>query len=101
MYDQILKRDEEAQKKAPQVLKKAENTNVTRGLRKFSTSARQQQDAIVAESDQATEDPGHKFGLPALPIPQKAHLKHRYDYVVDQVTQLLMKDGKKSQAQKV
>lgn len=43
----------------------------------------------------------HKFGLPNLPIPSDANLKYRYDPVVTQVTNLLMKDGKKSVAQRV
>jgi small subunit ribosomal protein S7 len=43
----------------------------------------------------------HKFGLPTLPIPSNANLKYRYDPVVTQVTNLMMKDGKKSVAQRV
>jgi small subunit ribosomal protein S7 len=43
----------------------------------------------------------HKFGLPSLPIPSDANLKYRYDPVVTQVTNLLMKHGKKSVAQRV
>lgn len=45
--------------------------------------------------------PGLKFELPVLPIPKDAHLKHRYDPVVEQVTNLLMRHGKKSAAQRV
>src|ERR1700730_1091850 len=44
---------------------------------------------------------GHKFGLPSLPLPSNAHLKHRYDPVVEQVTKLLMRHGKLSIAQRV
>src|SRR4051812_14514338 len=44
---------------------------------------------------------GHKFGLPQLPIPSQNNRKYRYDDVVTQVTNLLMKDGKKSIAQRV
>jgi len=44
---------------------------------------------------------GHKFGLPTLPLPSQNHMKHRYDPLVEQVTNLLMKDGKKSAAQRV
>jgi small subunit ribosomal protein S7 len=50
------------------------------------------------------EDPidmGHKFELPELPLPSSSNLKYRYDPVVSQVTNLLMKDGKKSVAQRV
>jgi small subunit ribosomal protein S7 len=44
---------------------------------------------------------GHKYGLPELPIPANANLHYRYDPVVSQVTNLLMKDGKLSVAQRV
>lgn len=44
---------------------------------------------------------GHKHGLPTLPIPSTNNLKHRYDPLVMQVTNLLMRDGKKSVAQRV
>ena len=44
---------------------------------------------------------GHKFGLPSLPLPEGSHLKHREDPLVHQVTQLMMKDGKKNIAQRV
>lgn len=44
---------------------------------------------------------GHKFGLPDLPIPKNANFKYRDDPVVQQVTNLLMRDGKKSVAQRV
>jgi len=45
--------------------------------------------------------PGHIFGLPELPIPSTSHIKHRYDPIVEQFTNLLMQDGKKSKAQRV
>lgn len=44
---------------------------------------------------------GHKFGLPELPLPSEKHVKHRYDPIVDQMTRLLMKDGKLGKAQRV
>jgi hypothetical protein len=44
---------------------------------------------------------GHKFGLPELPIPSTDNMKHRYDPVVVQFTNLMMKDGKLSVAQTV
>jgi len=44
---------------------------------------------------------GYKYGLPELPLPPNANLKYRYDPVVAQVTNLLMKDGKLSVAQRV
>lgn len=47
------------------------------------------------------EKEGHKFGLPELPLPSEKHIKHRYDPIVDQMTRLLMKDGKLGKAQRV
>jgi len=41
------------------------------------------------------------FGLPQLPLPSNAHMKYRYDPVIKQVTNLLMKEGKLSVAQRV
>ncbi|KAM7202460.1 Ribosomal protein S7 domain containing protein [Rhypophila sp. PSN 637] len=43
---------------------------------------------------------GHKFGLPELPLPSEKHVKHRYDPIIDQMTRLLMKDGKLGKAQR-
>ncbi|KAK3316374.1 ribosomal protein S7 domain-containing protein [Apodospora peruviana] len=43
---------------------------------------------------------GHKFGLPELPLPSDKHVKHRYDPIVDQMTRLLMEDGKLGKAQR-
>ena len=56
---------------------------------------------MIPIAGQSLEGDGHKFGLPTLPLPAGSHLKHREDPVVQQVTQLLMKDGKKSVAQRV
>ncbi|TKA61523.1 hypothetical protein B0A55_10901 [Friedmanniomyces simplex] len=46
------------------------------------------------------EKKGHKFPLPALPLPSNGNKDHRYDPVVDQITNLLMRDGKKAVAQR-
>lgn len=46
------------------------------------------------------QTPGHKFPLPALPLPQGSHKDHRLDPVVDQLTNLLMRSGKKAAAQR-
>lgn len=46
------------------------------------------------------EPKGHKFPLPPIPLPRELVKDHRYDPVVNQVTNLLMKDGKKSVAQR-
>jgi len=44
---------------------------------------------------------GHKFGVPVLPIAPDMNHKRRYDTVVDQMTKLLMRDGKLAKAQRV
>ncbi|KAK4545987.1 hypothetical protein LTR36_002551 [Oleoguttula mirabilis] len=43
---------------------------------------------------------GHKFPLPTLPLPPNSHKDHRHHPVVHQVTNLLMRDGKKAAAQR-
>ena len=49
----------------------------------------------------AVDNPGHIFDLPQLPLPENDQLKHRYDPLILQVTNLLMRDGKKGLAQRV
>ncbi|USP81768.1 universal stress protein [Curvularia clavata] len=44
--------------------------------------------------------PGLKFEMPSLPLPKDGHVKHRHDPVVEQVTNLLMRHGKKSVAER-
>ena len=69
-----MKKDPDGQKKAPKVIK---------------------------EDIAAVDRPGYKFELPELPLPKNAHIKYRYDPLIEQVTNLLMRDGKKSVAQRV
>lgn len=57
--------------------------------------------ALGGHAEDVVEPIGHKFGLPTLPIPSASNLHYRYDPVVDQVTNLLMRHGKKSVAQRV
>ncbi|CCF41477.1 30S ribosomal protein S7 [Colletotrichum higginsianum] len=54
------------------------------------------QDTEIATSQR----PGYKFPLPSLPLPPHSHLKSRYHPVLDQLTNLMMRDGKKAQAQR-
>lgn len=49
----------------------------------------------------AEDKKGLKFELPELPLPPGSHLKHRYEPIVDQFTNLLMVDGKKATARRV
>ena len=99
---QILKRDEKSQEKAPKIIQDDLKTSSPKGSRSYSTSIpRRAQAAMIEPQSAEVQNPGHIFGLPTLPIPSTSHLKHRYDPVVHQVTNLLMRDGKLSQAQRV
>ncbi|KAI5362530.1 putative ribosomal protein S5/S7 [Septoria linicola] len=121
----ILKEEKDIRKNAPQVMKedaKAGNTTKPQ-TRSFSTYARRRAEvesssSSAAEIEQAfdanaaaeytatattpssAEPKGHKFALPPIPLPRELVKDHRYDPVVTQVTNLLMKDGKKSVAQR-
>ncbi|KAM4062934.1 ribosomal protein [Hirsutella rhossiliensis] len=55
---------------------------------------------LVAPSEGEVEDLGHKFGLPPKPYPPGFNLKQRYHPVLEQITRLLMRDGKLSVAQR-
>ncbi|KAG8423785.1 hypothetical protein J3458_000642 [Metarhizium acridum] len=46
------------------------------------------------------QNPGHKFGLPRKPYPEGFNMKQRYHPVLEQLTRLLMRDGKLSVAQR-
>ena len=56
---------------------------------------------MIEPESAEVQNQGHIFELPELPLPNHSHLKHRYDPVVHQVTNLLMRDGKLSKAQRV
>lgn len=109
---QILERTPEGKDKAPQVIKEEINTPsksassaevekttfahlLALGQMENIAAGGHGNDAVDIESV------GHKFGLPALPLESQNHMKHRYDPLVEQVTNLLMRDGKKSAAQRV
>ncbi|MCJ1445830.1 MAG: hypothetical protein MMC23_006335 [Stictis urceolatum] len=120
----ILQRDPSSKDTAPEVLKDKNKSYAPNGSRSYSTSARKQMELShyppanesmdphfdlssmssaldMAENKQHAleETTGHTFGLPGLPIGSRDHLKYRYDPVVQQVTMLLMKDGKLARAQ--
>jgi len=57
--------------------------------------------AIEDEGPVVEEYQGVKFGMPTLPLPPGSVLQKRYEPIVDQVTKLLMRDGKLSVAQRV
>jgi small subunit ribosomal protein S7 len=58
-------------------------------------------DPMSGRLQNSVENPGHKFPLPQQPYPDGFHLKKRYHPVLDQVTRLLMRDGKLATAQRV
>jgi hypothetical protein len=110
---QIIQRDEKAREKAPEVIKqdidnpapdKQNAAAVTNddGLENMTLHELVKELSMTGISSNSTENskPGHLFPLPDLPLPSGMHLKHRYDGVVEQLTNLLMKDGKKSVAQR-
>ncbi|KAL8920102.1 MAG: hypothetical protein Q9208_006455 [Pyrenodesmia sp. 3 TL-2023] len=97
---EILKRDEESQEKAPKVMQEQVQSTSPNGTRSFSTLARRRQEAMVGFQEKGVETTGHNFDLPALPLAANMHLKYRYAPIVKQVTNLLMRDGKLSVAQR-
>ena len=99
---QIAQRDKEAFDKLPKVMRDSIISSVKKGTRQFSTSSRQAMDlGLVDAPAPPLEVPGAKFGLPSLPLPPHSHFRFRYDAVVNQVTNLLMRHGRKSVAQRV
>ncbi|KAM0716273.1 hypothetical protein Q7P37_007718 [Cladosporium fusiforme] len=126
---EILEGDKKAREQAPKVMQDsikdgqgAANAKPS-GSRSFSTLARRQQEDLSSQSGLPEMDPsmipsseqravfaaetrmpavGHKFPLPHLPLGPNANFqdKYRYDAVVNQVTNLIMKDGKKAAAQR-
>lgn len=107
-----MKDDKAAQEKLPKVMKdqlKANANSTPKGSRSYSTATTQaggsnglDMGLVDLESANiAAEIPGLKFEMPSLPLPKDGHVKRRYDPVVEQVTNLLMRHGKKSVAQSV
>lgn len=103
-----MERDQESIDKAPEVIKKDidDKTADSAELTSFANLLSLGQMENIVRGGHGT-DPvtvnmeGHKYGIPELPLPSDANFKYRYDPVVAQVTNLLMKDGKKSVAQRV
>ncbi|PLB41907.1 mitochondrial 37S ribosomal protein uS7m [Aspergillus candidus] len=112
---EIFKRDTDAQKYAPKVLK--DQSKGPSGTRSFSTSTRRTQAnlqgnnqmepaaAMVASmisqvNQQAAElNPGLKFPAPES-LPRTENFRTRYDTLLDQFTKQLMRDGKLATAQR-
>ncbi|KAL9637181.1 MAG: hypothetical protein Q9204_001977 [Flavoplaca sp. TL-2023a] len=98
--DEVLKRDKGSQAKAPKVMKEPMQPPSPKGTRSFSTSTRPRQGAVISFEDSGLQTTGHTFELPALPLAANMHMKYRYAPIVKQVTNLLMRDGKLSVAQR-
>ncbi|POS82124.1 hypothetical protein EPUL_005586, partial [Erysiphe pulchra] len=118
----LIGKDIEAIKFAPKVIKDELNKkfSIDRDIQKKIEQSRELKDLenllaigklenvsngndIEEPVDLKFHDPlveGHKFGLPELPIPPDANFKYREDTLVTQVTNLLMRDGKKGVAQR-
>ncbi len=112
---QVLERDEEGRENAPQVIKDQfeRDQSTSKNAKDSSADTAKFENLIalgqlqnISEGGYGTDpvDPdevGHKFGIPELPLPSDGNLHNRYHPVVDQVTNLIMKDGKLSVAQRV
>ncbi|KAF2110587.1 30S ribosomal protein-like protein S7 [Lophiotrema nucula] len=111
--EDVVKGDKEAQAKLPKVMQDKLKANSSgsgpKGTRSYSTASTPTTGAdpypdmglLTFNPDPVAPDvPGVKFGLPSLPLPKGSHLKYRYDDIVDQVTNLLMRHGRKSVAQR-
>lgn len=103
---QILERTEEGKEKAPGVIKEDINGGSKADAADATTFANllalgQMENIASGGHGNDMVTIGHKHGLPTLPIPSTNNMKHRYDPLVTQVTNLLMRDGKKSVAQRV
>ncbi|KAF4456076.1 hypothetical protein FALBO_15490, partial [Fusarium albosuccineum] len=55
---------------------------------------------LAAAENVEVGNSGHKFGMPKRPWPQGFNMKKRYHPVLEQITRLLMRDGKLSVAQR-
>jgi len=98
---EVLERDADGKKNAPQVLKEQPKSDPAKGTRSFSTSARRRQEALIKHDETRAPLPtGLKFDLPPEVMQKAGNLRYRYDEVVDQITKMLMKDGKLSAAQR-
>lgn len=124
---EVLARSEKGKENAPQVMKDESKASglgeapsmssppsggnsgkaVPKGTRSYSTTARRRaQELTIIPGDEqfapAMANPGgHIFPLPELPLASHLHLRHRYEPLVEQMTNLLMRDGKKAAAQRV
>lgn len=104
---QIIQRDKSSQEKAPKIIQEELSTVAPKGSRQYSTSTRlvshdERPIEEFLQPEEIRDDPsGHQFELPSSPLPNPARLKYRYDPIIKQFTNLMMRDGKLSVAQRV
>lgn len=119
---EVVAGDKEAQEKLPQVMKDAIKSSKPSGSRSFSTMAVRKSSTRRAFSTSAVErqdlaanmvqsmDPAIiESGMTLMGMPDKVrekavkprHLHDRYPNIIDQLTGLLIRDGKKAVAQRV
>jgi len=100
----ILKRDQEGKDNAPEVIKEdIDGAKASAETMTFENLLAMGQMQNIANGGRASDaiTAGHKYGMPELPLPPTGNLHYRYDPVISQVTNLLMKHGKLSAAQRV
>ncbi|KAL9091675.1 MAG: hypothetical protein Q9165_004751 [Trypethelium subeluteriae] len=99
---EVLQGDQSAQEKMPKVVKDEIKSSSPKGSRSFSTSARRPAEAILqtTAAQQEPAIPGTESLIPGIRIPADYRLRQRYDPLVHQVTNLLMRDGKLGVAQR-
>ncbi|TVY19903.1 Mitochondrial 37S ribosomal protein S7 [Lachnellula arida] len=101
---EILKRDQEGKDNAPEVIKEdiggAKASAETMTFENLFAMGQMENIANGGLASDPVATIGHKYGLPELPLPPTSNLHYRYDPVVNQVTNLLMKHGKLSAAQR-
>ncbi|KAF2239245.1 ribosomal protein S7 [Viridothelium virens] len=99
---EILQGDKSAQEHMPKVIKDEIKPSNPKGSRSFSTSARRPTETIpqptTARQEPAVQET--ESLIPGIRIPTDHRLRQRYDPLVHQVTNLLMRDGKLGVAQR-
>ncbi|KAI5837865.1 ribosomal protein S7 domain-containing protein [Morchella snyderi] len=99
---EIINRSAEARKNAPSVLKTPSNKrSYSTEVTPTDAGAGLEAVNILSMSLEEPLPPGAKFPLPTLPIPARGHLQYRYSPLMVQVTNFLMRHGKKATAQSV
>ncbi|KAH8599943.1 30S ribosomal protein-like protein S7 [Bisporella sp. PMI_857] len=108
---EILERDGDLDK-APEVIKEKSNDKSAADSTTFQNLLALGQVENIAAGGHGTDevnianfDPNWayqspQYDLPELPLPSQNNMKHRYDPLVQQVTNLIMRHGKKSVAQR-